>query len=952
MQSETGNWNDVKVYYDQYSEPSYSDDKMSQEYGVFTVAGADYLTVRGIEFTTTDLAFPGVVFVKNASRHVTIDSCYVHTEMSTNYSNDVNLIYTYAKNEANQNNDYLTLRNNLLEGGYIGIRMGGTGQLKLPKEVGGVIEGNVLRNQGNKAIYCMDELGAKIRFNLIENKATDKGGFQGIDGQLRDTYGESMVIEGNTFDFDTPSYSFAINPRNLFGTASAPVLIINNEIRMKSNSSSSAPIKIGDPCENLKIAYNTIRLTGTEETAALWFNDDMKDSVSVLNNIIENETGGYVYRFYKAGGEKTVAFANNNVFTTGGVFAYNKSDIATFDDWTALSGETGSYNEKATFLSDDILEPAEEGNLRNAQPLAYVAEDITGTTRDAQKPTIGAYEYSSSTAAPVMAEGYPEVTDVTETSATLNVKADLSGTAFALVKAADLAAPTAEEVLASATKASVRKNSVAGIALGGLEKDHEYVAYAVLTSLRGTSGAVVASKKFKATSEIIVEIPNVKATATGGTVEAGNKAVLTTEITEGTAPFAIVWRNGKHAEVATTSLDALGTSETETTAAPTECDDYYLTVTDANGKQAMDTCRVIVKAEDAATATFENLYLDSESHWAGPDTKGTLVPGDWGDEMKGSFVSGSFSFSNDYNMAYGSWGGFAYSNSTATDFTIMDDQYNSAVGKGYGDSENFAVAFSNGKITVLNNEEGDSIRGLYVTNAAYALNTIKNGDSYAKKFEQGDWMNVTFTGEKADGTTSTVTYYLADFRPENEVDRYYLDTWQWVDLRPLGAVKSLSFSIDGSDKNEYGLKTPAYFCLDNFNGERVITEAATQQKGGEIDLADFFTLDDSEATVAYAFADDLADDLKDKLSLTLDGKLMVSNDAPAKFSVVISATQKGRKQFVRIPFDIASGIDGVDAEGEEAVAARYTLDGKLISKPVKGVNIVRTKDGKVVKVKN
>ncbi|MDE6354649.1 MAG: hypothetical protein K2L56_06315, partial [Prevotella sp.] len=110
IESETGFWGDVKIYHDRYTEPAYSDDKMFHEYGVFTIAGADWLTLRGVELTTTDVNYPGVLHIKNMSRHVTVDSCYIHAETTTSYSDDINLIYTYAKSEANANNDYLTVR--------------------------------------------------------------------------------------------------------------------------------------------------------------------------------------------------------------------------------------------------------------------------------------------------------------------------------------------------------------------------------------------------------------------------------------------------------------------------------------------------------------------------------------------------------------------------------------------------------------------------------------------------------------------------------------------------------------------------------------------------------------------------------------------------------------------------------------------------------------------------
>lgn len=947
VQSETGSYNDVKVYYDRYTEPAYSDDKMAQEYGVFTIAGADWFTLRGIELTTADLSFPSVVHIKNVSRHVTIDSCYVHADMTTDYSNDINLIYTYSKNEENQNNDFLTVRNCLIDGGYIGIRMYGTGYVALPKEVGGVIEGNTLTNQGSKGIYVMDELGAKIRHNSFIYNGSPKSGFQAIDCQLRDTYHDSFVIEGNVFDMSTSVYSFAFNPRQLLGTAEAPVLFINNEIRMKSDIASSSAVKIGSPCEYLYIANNTIRMTGTKDGGALWFNDNMKGNVKVENNIIQSETGGYVYRFYKADGPDNITFSNNSVSTTGAVFAYNKSDIATFGDWKTLSGETGSYNDKVTFLSDDILEPAEEGNLLNAKPLAYVATDINGTQRSADKPTIGAYEYADYSAAPQMAAGYPAVTDITDSTATVSVMADQSVTAYVIVRGAAEAAPTAEDLRAADLSAAVRKNSAGSLTAAGLVKDNDYKAYILLENLRGVATEVTATAEFKATSDPIAEIPAVKVTALGDTVAAGQTAVLRATVTEGTAPFTIRWTKGDREEIGTLEADTQTTVSLDYT--PAECDLYYVSVTDANGKTAADTCRVTVTGE-AVTATFDNLYLDSESNWHGPDTKGTLVEGTYGDEMVGSFVSGSYAFGNAYNTAYDSWSGFAYSNSTSTSFKTLADQYNSATGIGYDNSANFAVAFGSGTITVLNNAEGDSIRGMYITGSAYANNTILNGDSYAKKFGQGDWLKVTFTGTRADGTTSTIDYYLADYRPANAADHYCLDTWQWADLRPLGKVKSIAFAIDGSDSGAWGLNTPAYFCIDNVNGERVIRKADTRNTGEDIDLAGLFTFDDKEATVTYAFADAIAEADAPYVTLKADGTLTVSSDIPADVTLIISATQKGKTQFISLPVQKTSGVNAAETVRGMSVKARYSADGRRLNAPERGVNIVLTEDGKSVKV--
>ena len=426
--------------------------------------------------------------------------------------------------------------------------------------------------------------------------------------------------------------------------------------------------------------------------------------------------------------------------------------------------------------------------------------------------------------------------------------------------------------------------------------------------------------------------------ATGDTVEAGNAATLTVDVADGTAPFSISWINGKHESVATATLEAAGTSTAEYT--PTECDLYYVTVTDAAGQSASDTCRVIVTGE-AVTATFENLYLDEGSYWAGPDTKGT-IGSYWGaDQYEGSFVSGSYSFSNNYVPSWLTWTGFGYSNSTDSDFEYYYyDQWNAATGGGYDGSDNFAVAYSEGTVTVLN-AEADTIDGFYITNNTYLTNSVVNGDDYARAFVSGDYIRVVFTGTQADGSTSTVTYYLADYTSENEADWYYLDTWQWVDLRSLGAVSTVTFAFEGTDESYGYLNTPTYFCLDNFNGERVITMADDQETGTEVDLSTLFTFESSEATITYAVTDGEA---------TLTDGILTADTAG---EVIVSATQRGKIQFVSVPFVTSTGIANIDASADNdasAETARYNVGGQLISAPQKGVNIIRTKDGKVRKV--
>jgi hypothetical protein len=58
-------------------------------------------------------------------------------------------------------------------------------------------------------------------------------------------------------------------------------------------------------------------------------------------------------------------------------------------------------------------------------------------------------------------------------------------------------------------------------------------------------------------------------------------------------------------------------------------------------------------------------------------------------------------------------------------------------------------------------------------------------------------------------TADSVNFYLAD-------STAIVDTWQWVNLLPLGNVDSVQFSLSSSNTTAGAIDVPAYFCMDNF----------------------------------------------------------------------------------------------------------------------------------------
>lgn len=210
-------------------------------------------------------------------------------------------------------------------------------------------------------------------------------------------------------------------------------------------------------------------------------------------------------------------------------------------------------------------------------------------------------------------------------------------------------------------------------------------------------------------------------------------------------------------------------------------------------------------------ATFEDVPLGSGGIWQPPVGENEMPSGGW-------------LFTN--STQYGYWGGFTASNRTDLNQTGMDAQYTAAAGCGYDGSTQYAVAFTMGVQTDVYATDGQlhTVTGCYVTNNLWTYQDILQG-GYGEPPYGGptgndpDWFKVTATGKNASGqTVGTLDFYLADFRFANNEEDYVLNTWEWFDLSPLGDVATISFSLSSSRGSGYNMITPAYFCMDNFNG--------------------------------------------------------------------------------------------------------------------------------------
>ena len=212
-----------------------------------------------------------------------------------------------------------------------------------------------------------------------------------------------------------------------------------------------------------------------------------------------------------------------------------------------------------------------------------------------------------------------------------------------------------------------------------------------------------------------------------------------------------------------------------------------------------------------AKSSFDGLTLSPNSHWDGSDAS------------KG-FASGDAYFVNSYNASWMYWdGGFIYSNSTDKTTAGYTNDFSAITGKDYSGDGIYAPAQKGAIIKLTGAAVNTTVTGFYLTNATYAALSMKNGDQFAKKFggatgNDPDYFKLIATGYSGGviGST-TVEAYLADFRNSDNSFDYILKNWKWVDLRPLGNIDSVIFSMESSDAGNFGMNTPGYFVIDEFN---------------------------------------------------------------------------------------------------------------------------------------
>ncbi len=384
LRSLTGNREDVVITCDKYVAQSSSSGDETQ--GIFTISGADHITLRDLTLTTSNESYHTVVFVNNKSEHITIDNCYIYRAENT-AGTAMRLVYVNAKDATTLNN-YFTLSHSLLKGGYTGVTVNGNWNTK---QIGAHIIGNTFERQGAQAILIsLGEADAVVDGNTVRKTLEGDKSTWAVD--LRLSTG-AQISNNYIYVNCTTNVCHGLYLRDITATETAPAHIYNNVVDLHcSAESASYGIYITKAQTNVTLANNTVRTTG-DNTYAL-FVQKSGTNLQIFNNLFYSSKLAAVWTPSK---NYITAFDYNLLYSEGGTFGkIGSTEYADIAEWRTAIGSTNDISEAVTFVSDEVLRPQDKGNLVSAKALDFITTDITGRAR-AAVPTIGAYEWVSKT---------------------------------------------------------------------------------------------------------------------------------------------------------------------------------------------------------------------------------------------------------------------------------------------------------------------------------------------------------------------------------------------------------------------------------------------------------------------------------------------------------------------------------------------------------------------------
>lgn len=171
-----------------------------------------------------------------------------------------------------------------------------------------------------------------------------------------------------------------------------------------------------------------------------------------------------------------------------------------------------------------------------------------------------------------------------------------------------------------------------------------------------------------------------------------------------------------------------------------------------------------------------------------------------------------------YNEEFAYWGGFMQSKVKDTDpanglFANQYAVYNSAAASGDTFMLYYYDAYNEPCDIVLKESVALQDVKLNLTTYTYASITNEDINTFARAFDEGDYLKVVFTGMSGSEVTGVVECFVVDYR---DGKRYVATNWDDFSLTGLnGGYDRVRVTIETTDVGEWGANTPLYIAMDD-----------------------------------------------------------------------------------------------------------------------------------------
>lgn len=338
------------------------------------LSGADYVTFEKLTIEQPNNG--NVVEFYNNAEHNRVLNCVLNGANISGSSAAYAVVY--SDNSSNSSN---TFSNNLILNGTYGVYFRGQNTVNLSYNA--VITHNIFKNQSYEGISLQYVEAPLVSGNFVSgnNKYSNMGIFISYCSN-------GLEISGNKVH----SFYVGMEFQNCNGTSTNRNIILNNFVQSENTPDGNGIGILVTSCSYVDVYHNSVNETSNGSASAA-IKISLGSNINIANNIFSARTG---YACFVDTPSAISLSDNNNYYSNGsylggwnGLF----SDIESLR--TRSGGDTHSWSVCPNFISDTNLLVNNLALNNNGMPLAQVTKDITGATRNASTPDIGAIEFDA-----------------------------------------------------------------------------------------------------------------------------------------------------------------------------------------------------------------------------------------------------------------------------------------------------------------------------------------------------------------------------------------------------------------------------------------------------------------------------------------------------------------------------------------------------------------------------